>query len=150
MLKSYSGGVILPHPNCLTYIKKPNWERVNIHLTTISLLNVHIFKLHENILFAVDFRSSYRSLTTSFCQFSTITATTMSDLFLFLIRFTTVIQIFTALSYNFKSISSTHSKNNAKKKKIKKPHQNVVKSVIKLGAMAVLELVATNKLENQP
>ena len=20
--------VILPHPNCLTYIKKPNWERV--------------------------------------------------------------------------------------------------------------------------
>ena len=35
LFKSYSGGVILPHPNCLTYIKKPNWERVNIILNII-------------------------------------------------------------------------------------------------------------------
>ena len=70
-------------------------------------------------------------------------------LFLIFIRFTTIIQIFTALSYNFKSISSTHSKDKAEKN-LKKPHQNLMKSVIKLGAGAILELVATNRLENSP
>ena len=29
LFKSYSGGVILPHPNCLTYIKKLNGKGLN-------------------------------------------------------------------------------------------------------------------------
>ena len=43
-------------------------------------------------------------------------------LFLIFIKFTTIFQTLTALSYNFKSISSTHNKDKAEKK-LKKPHQ---------------------------
>ena len=48
----------------------------------------------------------------------------------------------------FKStcLSSTHSK--SKTKNFKKPRQNWVKSVTELGAMAVLQLLAANRLEN--
>ena len=70
-------------------------------------------------------------------------------MFLIFIKFTPIIQRLTTLSYNFKSISSTHNKEKAEKK-LKKPHQNLIKSVIKLGALAVLELVVRNRLENWP
>ena len=71
-------------------------------------------------------------------------------MFSIFIRFTTIIQTLTALSYNFKSISSTHNKDKAEKI-LKNPHQNLrKKGVIKLGAGAVLQLVATNRLENWP
>ena len=34
MFKIYLGGVILPHPNYLTYTKKHNWETVNKYNNT--------------------------------------------------------------------------------------------------------------------
>ena len=117
-------------------------RQINIHLTTISHLNLHIFRLHENLFLAVAFRSSSCSLATSFCQFSTITATTMSDIcFYFLSDLPQLYRYLRHLAFLLHIAK-------IRQKKRKKPHQNLVKSVIKLGAMAVLELVAINKLES--
>ena len=102
----------------------------------MSLLNLHIFKLDENLFFAVDFRSSNRSLATRFCQFSTITATTMSNIcFCFL---SDLPQLFRYLRHLALLLHIVKIRQN----------QNLVKSVIKLDAMAIHELVATNKLES--
>ena len=123
---------------CLIHYFQIHYLRqINIHLTTASLLNLHIFKLHENLFFAVDFRSSTRSLATSFCQFSTITATTMSDIcfFFFYQIYLNLIRYLRHLAFLLHIVKIRQNK-------------NLVKSVIKLGAMANLELVATNKLEN--
>ena len=122
---------------CLIHYFQVHYLRqINIHLTTISLLNLHIFKLHEKLFFAVDFRSSNRSLATRFCQFSTITATTMSDIcFHFLSDLPQLFRHLRHLAFLLHII------------KIRQ-NQNLVKSVIKLGAMAILELVTTNKLKN--
>ena len=46
---------------------------------------------------------------------------------------------------NFKSISSSRSKI---RQKLKKVHQNRLKGVTEEGAMAVLELLGTNRLDN--
>ena len=51
-----------------------------------------------------------------------------------------------AKSLSFKIVSSTQRKSKAKK--IKKPHRNWVKSVTELCAMADLEFLGTNMLEN--
>ena len=55
MFKSCSGWVILPNPNCLTYIKKPNWERVKKHSESVDnpSIKIYVNKIENRVAFKI-------------------------------------------------------------------------------------------------